>query len=55
MKATPYNQKTIAEFQAKKGRGVGMWVDHVLLMTADDFREFHAGFTGKRKPEFRGR
>ena len=26
-----------------------------LLMRADDFREFHAGFTGKRKPEFRGR
>ena len=26
-----------------------------LLMTAGDFREFHAGFTGKRKPEFRGR
>ena len=26
-----------------------------LLMTAADFREFHAGFTGKRKPEFRGR
>ena len=26
-----------------------------LLMTADDFREFHAGFTEKRKPEFRGR
>lgn len=26
-----------------------------LLMTADDFREFHAGFTGKRKPEFQGR
>ena len=25
-----------------------------LLMTAEDFREFHAGFTGKRKPEFRG-
>ena len=34
MKATPFNQKTIAEFQAKKGRGVGMWGDHVLLMTA---------------------
>ena len=34
MKATPYNQKTIAEFHAKKGRGVGMWGDHVLLMTA---------------------
>lgn len=26
-----------------------------LLMTAEDFREFHAGFTGKRKPTFRGR
>jgi len=26
-----------------------------LLMTAEDFREFHAGFTGKRKPEYRGR
>jgi enoyl-CoA hydratase/carnithine racemase len=26
-----------------------------LLMRAEDFREFHAGFTGKRSPEFRGR
>jgi enoyl-CoA hydratase/carnithine racemase len=26
-----------------------------LLMTAEDFREFHAGFTGKRKPDYRGR
>ena len=26
-----------------------------LLMTAADFREFHAGFTGKRKPAFTGR
>jgi len=26
-----------------------------LLMTADDFREFHAGFMVKRKPEFHGR
>ena len=26
-----------------------------LLMTAEDFREFHAGFMGKRKPQFRGR
>jgi len=25
-----------------------------LLMTAEDFREFHAGFAGKRKPEYRG-
>ena len=34
MKATGWNQKTIAEFHAKKGLGVGMWGDHVLLMTA---------------------
>ena len=34
MKATPYNQKTIAEFQAKQGRGVGPFGDHTLLMTA---------------------
>jgi deazaflavin-dependent oxidoreductase (nitroreductase family) len=34
LKATPFNQKTIAEFHAKQGRGVGMWGDHVLLMTA---------------------
>jgi deazaflavin-dependent oxidoreductase (nitroreductase family) len=34
VKATPFNQKTIAEFHVKKGRGVGMWGDHVLLMTA---------------------
>lgn len=34
VKATPFNQKTIAEFHAKKGRGVGMFGDHVLLMTA---------------------
>lgn len=26
-----------------------------LLMTGSDFREFHASFVGKRKPEFRGR
>jgi deazaflavin-dependent oxidoreductase (nitroreductase family) len=34
MKATPFNLKTIDEFHAKKGLGVGMWGDHVLLMTA---------------------
>jgi deazaflavin-dependent oxidoreductase (nitroreductase family) len=34
MKATPFNQRTIDEFNAKQGRGVGMWGDHVLLMTA---------------------
>lgn len=34
MKATPFNQKTIAEFEAKQGRGVGMWGDYVLLLTA---------------------
>ena len=35
VKAIPFNQKTIAEFHEKKGRGVGMWGDHVLLMTAE--------------------
>jgi deazaflavin-dependent oxidoreductase (nitroreductase family) len=34
VKATPFNQKTIEEFHAKKGRGVGAFGDHVLLMTA---------------------
>src|SRR5437879_3203946 len=34
MKATAFNEKTIDEFHTKKGRGVGMWGDHVLLMTA---------------------
>ncbi|HYT12025.1 MAG TPA: nitroreductase/quinone reductase family protein [Candidatus Nitrosopolaris sp.] len=34
MKATQWNQKTIDEFRVKKGLGVGMWGDHVLLMTA---------------------
>jgi deazaflavin-dependent oxidoreductase (nitroreductase family) len=34
MKATPHNQKTIAEFQAKGGLGIAPWGDHVLLMTA---------------------
>ena len=34
MTATPYNEKTIAEFHAKRGRGVGPWGDNALLMTA---------------------
>jgi deazaflavin-dependent oxidoreductase (nitroreductase family) len=34
VKASDWNKKTIAEFRAKKGLGVGMWGDHVLLMTA---------------------
>jgi len=34
MRATAWNQKTIDEFHAKQGLGVGMWGDHVLLMTA---------------------
>lgn len=34
MKATAHNQNTIAEFHAKKGRSVGMFGDHLLLMTA---------------------
>jgi deazaflavin-dependent oxidoreductase (nitroreductase family) len=42
VKATPFNQKTIAEFQAKHGRGIGMWGDHVLLMTAKGARSGEA-------------
>jgi deazaflavin-dependent oxidoreductase (nitroreductase family) len=34
VKATPFNQKTIAEFEAKRGLGIGPWGDHVLLLTA---------------------
>jgi deazaflavin-dependent oxidoreductase (nitroreductase family) len=34
MRASPFNQKTIAEFHDKKGRGVGMWGDNLLLLTA---------------------
>lgn len=33
MPATPYNQKTIDEFHAKNGLGVGPFGDHLLLMT----------------------
>ena len=42
MKATPFNQKTIDEFYAKHGLGVGMWGDHVLLMTAKGARSGEA-------------
>ena len=42
MKASPFNQKTIAEFNEKKGRGVGMWGDHILLMTAKGARSGEA-------------
>ncbi|HET7419608.1 MAG TPA: nitroreductase family deazaflavin-dependent oxidoreductase [Candidatus Dormibacteraeota bacterium] len=34
MRATDWNRKTIDEWHSKKGRGVGPWGDHVLLMTA---------------------
>lgn len=42
MRASPFNQRTIAEFQAKQGRGVGMWGDHVLLLTAHGARSGEA-------------
>ena len=32
--AIPWNQKTIDEFHAKQGRGVGPWKDNLLLMTS---------------------
>jgi deazaflavin-dependent oxidoreductase (nitroreductase family) len=38
MTATPYNQKTIDEFHAKHGRGVGGWQDNLLLMTSKGAR-----------------
>ncbi len=38
MTATPYNQKTIDEFHAKKGLGIGPFGDHVLLLTANGAR-----------------
>ena len=34
MTATDFNQKTIDDFHAKKGRGVGPWGDNLLLMTS---------------------
>ena len=34
MSTIPWVQKTIDEFHAKRGLGVGMWGDHVLLLTA---------------------
>ena len=34
MSATAFNQKTIDEFHAKNGLGVGMFGNHLLLMTA---------------------
>ncbi len=34
MAASAWNQRTIAEFNAKKGLGVGAWKDNLLLMTA---------------------
>lgn len=42
MRTTPFNQRTIDEFHAKQGRGVGMWGDHVLLMTATGVRSGEA-------------
>jgi deazaflavin-dependent oxidoreductase (nitroreductase family) len=32
--ASPFNQRTIDEFHAKRGRGIGGWGDHLLLMTS---------------------
>jgi deazaflavin-dependent oxidoreductase (nitroreductase family) len=33
-RAIGWNQRTIAEFHAKRGRGVGGWGDHLMLLTA---------------------
>jgi len=42
VKATPFIQKTIDEFHAKNGRGLGMFGDHLLLMTAKGIRSGEA-------------
>src|SRR2546422_10762722 len=34
MTASAWNQKTIAEFNARSGLGMAPWGDHLLLMTA---------------------
>lgn len=34
MPATAFNQRTIDEFHAKRGRGIGGWGDNLLLMTS---------------------
>ena len=34
MTATAFNQRTIDEFHAKQGRGIGGWGDNLLLMTS---------------------
>jgi deazaflavin-dependent oxidoreductase (nitroreductase family) len=38
MTATAFNQRTIDEFNAKNGRGVGPWRDNLLLMTSKGAR-----------------
>jgi deazaflavin-dependent oxidoreductase (nitroreductase family) len=45
VKATPFNQKTISEFHANQGLRVGMWGDHVLLMTARGAKSGEANTT----------
>ena len=34
MPATPFNQRTVDEFHARQGRGVGPWRDNLLLLTS---------------------
>jgi len=45
VRTIPWNQKTIDEFYAKQGLGVGPWGDHVLLMTAKGIRSGDAIIT----------
>jgi deazaflavin-dependent oxidoreductase (nitroreductase family) len=42
MAATGFNQRTIDEFRAKHGRGVGPWGDHLVLLTARGARSGEA-------------
>ena len=60
MSATPFNQRTIDEFHAKLGRGIGGWGDNVLLMTCTGRRKRRgdndpAGLSEARRPLRGGR
>jgi deazaflavin-dependent oxidoreductase (nitroreductase family) len=41
-KITGFNQRTFDEFRAKRGRGVGGWGDHLMLLTAHGARSGEA-------------
>ena len=57
-KENPWFAKEMVNRAASTDYSTGIEMEaftQTLLMTAEDFREFHAGFTGKRKPKYLGR